>query len=87
MSLQYGEIAGRTVSSRVFAQQASTAALSAIPSTGNGETFNDGMICIVGVGTTTNHLWIWQATSAASAGATVLVPVDAPAAGRWVQLV
>lgn len=74
--LQHGDRAAREVSMRVGGTYANAAAITALVA---GDRVN-GMIVM---NLATQMAWVYDAASAAVAGAGVLVPDDAPAAGRW----
>lgn len=75
-ALWYGDTAAREVSQRAGGFVTSSANLQAIPPASRAE----GMLIIK---TDDGTLWRFVAASAAVAGNAVLVPTDAPAAGRW----
>lgn len=78
MATPQGETLSRAVALRIHGSAASTAAVTAIPA----EDRQDGMLVQVVGGT----LWTYNAASAAVGSANVLVPDDAPSAGRWLSL-
>jgi hypothetical protein len=74
--LPYGDRAAREVSARAGGTYANAAAITALVAADRA----NGMIV---ANLATQMLWIYDAASAAAAGPGVLVPDDAPAAGRW----
>lgn len=74
--LNHGDRAARIVSQRAGGTYANAAAITALVA---GDRVN-GMLV---VNLATQMAWVFDAASAAVAGAGVLVPDDAPAAGRW----
>lgn len=76
-AINYGDAAAREVSERVGGVFADDAALKALAP---NQRVN-GMLCVVEPAS----LWIFDASSSASAGATVLVPDSGT--GRWVAAV
>jgi hypothetical protein len=74
--LQYGDRAAREVSARFGGTYANAAAITALVATDRA----NGMIV---ANLATQMLWVYDAASVAVAGVGVLVPDDAPAAGRW----
>jgi hypothetical protein len=74
--LTHGSVLERDLSKRIAGAYATTAALTAMGSKGR----STGMLATV---VADNSIWIWDADSTTSASASVLVPDDAPAAGRW----
>jgi hypothetical protein len=78
--LKHGSREVQDISARIAGAFATTTTLKAM---GTGGRYT-GMLATV---IADNSVWQWDADSTSSAGATVLVPDDAPAAGRWVTMV
>jgi hypothetical protein len=78
--LHYGDIVAQEVSKRIAGTFATTTTLKTL----GPKARMTGMLASVEAD---NSVWMYDADSTASAGATVLVPDDAPAAGRWVTMV
>jgi len=74
--LTYGDRAAREVSARFGGTYADAAAITALAATDRA----NGMIV---ANLATQMLWVYDAASAVPAGGGVLMPNDAPAAGRW----
>lgn len=74
--LQYGDRAAREVSARAGGTYANAAAITALVAADRA----NGMLV---ANLATQMLWVYDAASVAVAGVGVLVPDDAPAAGRW----
>jgi hypothetical protein len=74
--LQYGDRAAREVSMRAGGTYANAAAITALVAADR----SNGMVVF---NIATQMAWIYVAASAAAAGATVLMPDDNPATGRW----
>ena len=77
-ALQHGDRAAREVSQRIAGNFASASALQAL----TPKFRQDGMIATIGT-----SVWQFNAASTATASSYVLVPTDAPTAGRWLSLV
>jgi hypothetical protein len=76
-ALDYGDTAAREVSKRYLGAVATTAILQTVTLVHR----YTGMLAVV---TADNSIWMYDADSTAAASASVLLPDDSPAAGRWI---